>query len=208
METSECVQHMIILDSEPNVHPIYTGRVWTSDSKQLCWLDIPKNASKTLSNFFQNSEWRASNLTTEPELALYKSIVILRDPIDRWRKSVLELVYHQWQYFKNIEQWFEDRRFLNFGDIHLQRQTQYLHGMDSNYCVFIKLDQELENKLATVLGQEVKLKHINATEENQVKLKYKDRVEELCEQYHEQLHSFYAEDLALLEYLSSEKVWV
>lgn len=131
----------------------FIGRCLVSPDRKRFWVNIPKNASNTISNVLLNSGWKGDNYIESLDLALLSTpIVFLRNPFDRWYGSVAELCLHKYQspdVNKDLNiflEWFENSAIDMFiknpfiYDIHFIRQLDYCMGLNINETIFIHLD--------------------------------------------------------------------
>lgn len=152
----------------------FPGNCYFNHEKRKTWIDIPKNASKTISHHLLRSKnWKPGSFVKE-KIYDYNSYAIIRDPIDRWRGSTIEVAYHYF-HIKNydiieLEKWLEHKNWKNFdsiGDLHHQRMSYFVGGLTN--ITWISLDNNFEEKIKLHLGIDPPLVKINATEENEYK---------------------------------------
>jgi len=131
------------------------------------YVSIGKVASTFMGEFLANLKWTNTsyNYNEIDKQRLPKTyIVILRDPIERWCSGIVEyLVTHT----KFLERGHErgwnllNRETLDliFGvakfDRHTCPQVDYLHGLDTNECVFFKLDSNFEDTMKRFAEKEL-----------------------------------------------------
>ena len=123
----------------------------------IVYLPILKNAHRYTSYVFQSFNYKREYAESLEEYICRgtKKLVILRDPIDRWYSGVIQ--------FMTAQQWLdkEDNVDIDFTnrdlcrlltsvisiDTHTRPQVNYLHGVDTDECVFLKFDSDLEKNL-------------------------------------------------------------
>ena len=216
------IENNTIFDPEP-INPQQSDHIhkgWVSDDDQIFWIEIPKNASKSVSAFcLHSNKWREAKMT-DPDIVNYHKMIVLRDPIDRWLKSSLELVFHAWEHaggqqtwnesnLSNLNEWFNRRNFVRaLDDIHLWRQTRYLHGLNIDKCKFIHIKSGIADPMEKILGYPVRLRHENATHDNEIKEMFRERVKSFLDDPDnvDHLRDYYAPDYNLLEYLDQHNL--
>lgn len=187
----------------------HIGKCLADESAKHAWVNIPKNASNTISHHllfglkWKDNNWIKNNLE---DFIFY---AIIRDPIKRFIGSTIELCYHHLQHnkynFDNFDKWFKDRDFVNFDknvDLHFVRQIDFLHKLDFKKIKFIPLDKNFNQYLKNEFNIP-HVKNINVTNENQIKIKIKPFAESLItESFRKKLIEFYAEDYELITQLN------
>jgi hypothetical protein len=151
---------------------------------KLFFMDIPKNASKSINA----SWWEAEDHDPSNHMNYHLKnigdaipVIPLRDPVDRFRKCILELIYiayeqvdhpgcgsmEEWV-FKQFDKWkyfeYQDR----FLESHFYRQADHCIGLDLSKCDFVfvdngKLTEDFKSRYNIDLG------FINKTEDNKLK---------------------------------------
>jgi hypothetical protein len=142
-------------------------------------------------------------------------IVILRDPVDRWCSAITEFLVNNRKFREGIESWDLDNREildLLFGhaefDWHTKPQVDFLDGLDTDQCIFFKLDQEFENTMRRFVEKELKIptndviirdKFYNTSEKksHQAIRKVIDFEIKTHPRYHNQIKAYYAMDIKL-----------
>ena len=82
-------------------------------------------------------------------------MVVLRDPVERWCSGIVEYLVNNRRFLegKGSEWSLQNRETLDFifgvakFDRHTCSQVDYLHGLDTNECVFFKLDSNFEDTM-------------------------------------------------------------
>lgn len=117
----------------------------------LMYVNIPKNASSwTKPNLFDWG-WEFYNYHTDV-LTHKVSIVALRDPVDRWLSGIAEYFALYYPEFKldspeAIELVFDRVCF----DDHTERQINFIHGLDTDQCIFLKCDANYRQNFSNLL---------------------------------------------------------
>ena len=94
-----------------------------------------------------------------------KFIVILRDPVERWCSGITEFLVNKAKFREGVEESFtlSDRETLDllFGhvqfDWHTIPQVDFLDGLDTDQCIFFRLDQDFENTMKRFTEKELKI---------------------------------------------------
>lgn len=189
----------------------HIGKCLVSDQECKFWVNIPKNASNSVSyHLLRQKRWYDDNWFNNPKILKYKGIVVLRDPLSRWKGSTLELCYHhiernQWK-TDNFEEWFEKRNFFNFDknlDLHHVRQVDFLRGLDLDQLTFVYVDDYFEKEICRVLDIASPLKQINIASQNKYKMLIEPYVTQMLENTEllEKIKNFYEDDYSLLSKL-------
>lgn len=91
-------------------------------------------------------------------------IVILRDPIERWCSGIVEYLVNSREFKKDYSPFnLKDRETLDliFGvaifDRHTCPQVDYLNDLDTENCIFFKLDKGFEDKIKRFTEKELKV---------------------------------------------------
>lgn len=188
---------------DPNKYSDHIGKGLCSPEKTHFWLNIPKCASNTVSYYLIKNQWKKSHVTENKYEKIY---VCLRDPIERWKASTIELCYHHLIMHKNgfddFEQWFKKRNFSNFDknvDLHHVRQVDFLYFCDLPKCEFVYMDEHFDKKIKSIFDiQEVMVKK-NTTKENDLKIKAEPYVASLMtDSFIKKLKDFYHLDYELI----------
>jgi hypothetical protein len=123
----------------------------------IVYLPILKNAHKYTSYVFQSFNYVREYAKSQDEYICRgtKKLVILRDPLDRWYSGVIQFMTAQQILEKQYEMIidFTNRDLCRLLtsiisiDTHTRPQVNYLNGVDTDECTFLKFDSELENNL-------------------------------------------------------------
>ena len=177
----------------------FPGNCFYNHKEQKMWLDIPKNASKSISHHLLRMGWKNGNYIKDNKYH-YEAVIVVRDVIDRWKGSTIEICYHHAQYnkfdFSNFDQWFGSRNWKNFerrGDIHHQPLSYFCRDLINPH--YIAMDSNFLETVKNVLGIE-NLKTINSTLDNEHKIKIEPYVDELLSdsQFIDKLYNYYKDD--------------
>jgi hypothetical protein len=188
----------------------FPGNCFYKHDEKKMWIEIPKNASKSISHHLLRMKWKNGNYI-EDKTYDYEAIIVVRDVIDRWKGSTLEICYHHAFHNKfdlsKFEPWFFSRDWKNFvkrGDIHHQPLSYFCKNLTNPH--YIAMDSNFDENVKNSLGI-TNLKTINSTKENTEKLKLKPYVDELLtdQSFLEKLYDYYKEDQELFLAASSRR---
>lgn len=132
------------------------------------YVSIGKVASTFMEEFLANLKYpqTAYDYNIHDEHRLPKTyMVILRDPVERWCSGIVEYLVNSKMFKEGVDASFtlKDRETLDllFGfaifDRHTCPQVDYLHGLDTDQCVFFKLDKDFENTMKRFAEKELKV---------------------------------------------------
>lgn len=120
------------------------GRCHSHPDSDLCWINIPKNASSWTQTLLAHEFlWYEHDYHEQPELQYKKKLICLRDPVERWVSGITEFFF---QYYPKVELdqindltlWLIYDR-IAFDD-HTEKQSLFLEGLDPENCVFFRCD--------------------------------------------------------------------
>lgn len=129
------------------------GECMTHHSTDLMYVHVPKNASSWTKPNLKDFGWEFYNYHTD---GLNKTaIVVLRDPVDRWISGIAEYLtlYHS-DFILN------DTEVINLifdkicFDDHTERQVNFLHGLDTNRCIFFRCDEYYRHNFSKFLDEQ------------------------------------------------------
>ena len=178
----------------------------------LVYLPILKNAHTSLNLFFKNYGFEKSYKNSTMVPSTKKCIVILRDPIERWKSAVLEHLLHSTLSSSElISEILIKAVKYPFIDPHALGQTFFLKNLCFEQCVFFKLDANLEINLTNYLSKyystnNFKLEKIRDSNFDAFKLKIKPHIEHFLNNNPEQmtkLKNIYKLDYMLIDDIKS-----
>jgi hypothetical protein len=185
----------------------FQGNCYVHNNSKKLWIEIPKNASKTISyHLYKSPNWRNGNYIKEG-LYDYSHYAIIRDPIKRWERSTLEICMHYLHYTKydyiSFDRWFKAKDWKNFdkmGNIHYFKMDFYTHGLDNVKWISLD-DANFEENVRSIFEIEEKLMKINSTEENEFKKSIENYINEILSdsEFIQKLKDYYADDYAILD---------
>ena len=186
----------------------FPGNCYYNHDKKIMWLDIPKNASKSVSrHLWISKEWKSGNYI-EDGIYDYKAYGVIREPISRWFASTVEIAYHHLQSrlfnYSVIEPWFKAHEYYVEFDrkrnLHHQRMDYFVSDKikDMNW---IAMDERFEDRICNALGIEKPLFRLNIAEENEHKLELRKHIEHLKndETFMTKLKEYYKPDTEIFE---------
>ena len=115
---------------------------------------IPKNASSWTKPNLRDLGWEFYNYRTD---RLNKhALVALRDPVERWVSGMAEYLYlyHRFSSLMDSEIWDLIFDRITFDD-HTERQINFLHGLDTDRCVFLWCDANYRKNFSAFVSQEL-----------------------------------------------------
>ena len=179
------------------------GQCMSGPDIDLMYINIPKNASTWIKSVLENLNWEYYNYHTDH---LNKpSIVVLKDPIERWLSGISEYMYlyHSNIDITNLTESFFDIIFdrVSFDD-HTEKQILFLENVDLNTCTFFHSNNTLKNRLGQFLNQDFNNysnKHV--TKDNPVRSKFRELFLHALNnnsKYKHQLESYYETDYNLI----------
>ena len=126
------------------------GKCHTLPNSPWFWVNIPKNASSFTQTLFAHElDWEPYNYF-DMDTSDKTSIVVLRDPIERWISGIAEYInlYHKNFDFNQVNNqmlaWIFDR--VAFDD-HTDAQIYFIQGIDFQKTIWFKCGMDFENKL-------------------------------------------------------------
>mgnify|MGYP003126202044 FL=1 len=183
------------------------------------YISIGKVASTFMTKFLEKLNYPEIiyDYNIEDEYRLPQTyIVVLRDPIERWCSGIVEYLVNNRKFRGNDSMTFnlKDRETLDliFGyaifDRHTCPQVDYLHNIDTDQCVFFKLDKDFENNIRRFTEKELNVPTNNVIiSDNMYNTSERDTHKELREvinfeindnpRYLEQIKSNFVDDIIL-----------
>ena len=130
------------------------------------YVSIGKVASTFMGEFLANLKWTNTsyNYNEIDKQRLPKTyMVVLRDPVERWCSGIVEYLVNNRRFLEGEgSEWsLQNRETLDFifgvakFDRHTCSQVDYLHGLDTNECVFFKLDSNFEDTMKRFAEKEL-----------------------------------------------------
>lgn len=189
------------------------GKGLINPEKSKFWLDIPKNASQTTIHGLTNrhindGKWQPINSEDFKVNAIQKYLIV-RDPIQRWVGSSVELAWHHYKHElnddfftrKNLREWYD---MHSKPDLHHLPQWVWARHLDLyNDTTFIIMDdKDIKLKLKKVFPDYDFDINVNYSQDNEYKKKIKYRImDEFITDpiFVDKLQDYYAEDYDLLE---------
>jgi len=191
-----------------NLHSSGSGMI-SPDGKRF-WLTIPKNASdSTCYQLIYMNKWKDANCFEDNLQEQLEEIVItLRDPIDRWKKCVLEITNIQLsrlRYVKiqdTLDEWIAKGEYLDpfkYYDGHFFRQVDRIAGVDQSKVKYVCMGDGFPENLESVLGYG-ELPKRRIASENEDKTMIWEKLEPMfTDEVVENAKTFYALDIELYD---------
>lgn len=194
-----------------NITGDYNGNCLYNHPQRKMWVDVPKCASKSISKSLMNIQWLSGNYV-EDNIYDYNSVVVVRDVLDRWKGSTLEICYHHIQYnyydLSNFESWFYDKDWKNFvvlNDIHHYEISFFTKGLQN--IDYVAMDDKFEERLKQKLGI-TSLSSVNRTKDNEYKVKVKQYVDDLLsdDAFVNKIYEYYKTDQDTFEKAKKQNI--
>lgn len=117
------------------------GECWVDEVNNKTYVHIPKNASSFVKGILIGSGgfWHHSETLVNSD----ETLIMLRDPIDRWCSGITQYLYNSKQDL-SVDEIFDRITF----DDHTELQTYFLQGVDLTKSTFILVDTSLRANLA------------------------------------------------------------
>jgi hypothetical protein len=189
------------------------GGCYYSHEHQTKWINVPKNASSTLKEVFGTAlGWPRGNYLNDPTLASYKTIVVLRDPIERWISAIVQYGFHtsliSADDLRDVDSSLVRYMFTNINfDTHTAKQRTYLFNLDLQNTTFFKMETpDLVKDVTSYLMQQgimsepVTVHSRNVTTDERAKDESMALIREAIkkESYMANIKKFYSDDFELI----------
>jgi hypothetical protein len=131
------------------------GQCMSSTNTDLMYVNIPKNASSWTKPNLKDFGWEFYNYHTDRILKIKTAIVVLRDPVDRWLSGIAEYLalYHSDFIMHDLEAMDLIFDRISFDD-HTERQVNFVHGLDTEQCVFFLCDEYYRQDFSVFLDEQ------------------------------------------------------
>jgi|688.fasta_scaffold574623_1 hypothetical protein len=146
----------------------YSECHWNENIQNI-YVPIPKNASTNIRAAIKNSDFQSIVfLDKMQQLKPQSTVVVLRDPIDRWISGITTYLNlyvikknNVLNFLKEIK---KDKNFLDLlfekitFDDHTEKQIYFLQPFDKSQCTFFYIDDKIEFRLTQFyLGEGLKI---------------------------------------------------
>ena len=133
------------------IHPV--GLCMPAWNPDYIFIPIPKNASSYTKRIWKLQCGMTTNVPdnfiTNPIQLSKKKIVVLREPYERYISGLLEYLYRAQISCDQVD--FDDL-FKTFAfDGHTSLQVQFLEGIDTDTCIFLKFGSSYSNDLTHLI---------------------------------------------------------
>lgn len=183
------------------------GLCLVSPDQQLKYVNIPKCASSATKQALEAANWHYGVYHDNPVIAKAHSIIVLRDPIERWLSGICEYftLYHS-----SIDVSMFNPAFFDLiieqttVDDHTEKQVYFIDALDINNCTFFKCDSEYSINLAKFLHdracQVPTMTQVHVTNDSEIRSKFKKIFQPLLEnpKYLTRIIQHYAQDYQLI----------
>jgi GNAT superfamily N-acetyltransferase len=184
------------------------GTCMSKPNSDLMYINVPKNASSWTKPNLEELGWEFYNYHKD-DIKDRHSIIVLRDPIDRWLSGICEYftLYHPDANLDNVGKEFWDVVIdrVVFDD-HTEKQVYFVEDLDFTNATFFMCDATyrifLEQFLrARGIGNTYsRYAYRHTTEESDIRKKFKKYFKPLIEnsKYCEHIKKYYAFDYDLI----------
>jgi len=183
------------------------GECMSKKDIDLMYVYIPKNASSWTKPNLKDWGWEFYNYRLD-NLDKH-SLVILRDPVDRWLSGIAEYLT---LYYPNMQVPFNETTELIFDritfDDHTESQVKFLVGLDTDNCTFMWCNQDYRNNfsqfVSTHLGDNkyYKYDYQHVSDDCLTRRRFKNIFKTLLDQepkYLQHIKNYFEEDYRLIE---------
>jgi hypothetical protein len=141
----------------------YPGGGMISPTREIFYLNIPKNASTYLTNVLKENEWSHWNIL-ENSAAIKTTIAFVRDPVDRWISGFATYAaLHLFGYGYGSDHFVEDYNDLAkriifdqvIFDDHTDHQVKYIKQILDYNPVFFRYNENLIPQINSFLGHDL-----------------------------------------------------
>ena len=141
----------------------YPGGGMLSPSREIFYLNIPKNASTYLTNILKENEWLHWNIL-DSELNIKATVAFIRDPVDRWCSGFATYAaLHLCGYGYGSDHFVEDYNDLSkriifdqvIFDDHTDLQVKYIKQILDYQPVFFRYNKNLIKQINSFLGYDL-----------------------------------------------------
>lgn len=175
------------------------GTCLAADDLELMYVNIPKNASEWTKSRLMEHNWSVGNYRHDN--LLKTAIVVLRDPVARWKSGIVEYLIRN-----GTAEPFEDIFDKIVYDEHTAKQVNFIHGLDTDKCIFFMADNTYRHKFSDYLNQyipnnrfyEAEFENVSATAESKQHLiKMFDQALQNSK-YQNQIKEYFKQDYTLI----------
>lgn len=186
-----------------------------SHYRQLQYLHIPVNASCWGKTVFSKAKFRPNTLHPD-----YKTIVFLRDPIDRWLSGLSTWLTYRLPQHTGIEQVRDNQALLDVlfdtvrQDDHTERQSFFVQNIKLDNTVFFYIDSSFQSSVTEYFSNTLDCDISQIPPDNQTTLeggklipkRYFRSVLESNSAYMSRVKEFFEIDYRLLHHLHFQNV--
>ena len=208
---------IIKADFEQGIIKKDVGRVYLDPVTELAWIPIPKcgsNSMMTIMKKLNNGKpWPMRNTLIEPEWNKFKRLIILRDPVTRWRAGMgetLMIVDRHGGTMHTVRNYTHTHNmYSGLTNRHIATQISLCHGVDTDNAIFIKLE-DFNEKIGLFFPLKFPVPHIRRWQDNEKKKDIITFVDQMLakEETLEKIHEAYKQDFELIDYLERNNRFV
>lgn len=186
------------------------GECMSHTNTDLMYVYIPKNASSWTKPNLKDYNWEFYNYHFDNFYNKH-SIIVLRDPVDRWLSGIAEYMY---LYHSSLDSAYFSKSLFDIVfdrvafDDHTEKQCLFIDGLDFANCTFFWCDQNYRKNFSTFLktkGMENKFYNYdyqNVTSDNFIRNKFKTIFQKVIEEnskYLSSIKNYFSQDYKLIE---------
>jgi hypothetical protein len=182
------------------------GSCMSRPDTNLMFINIPKNASSWTKSNLIDQNWEFYNYHND-NLYHKHSIVVLRDPIERWLSGISEymFLYHQKLDPAHLSNNFFELIFDRIAfDDHTESQVLFLQNINLNDCTFFLCNNDYKNNFLNFLDKQGMVysyyENQNVTAHNPIKSQFKNIFSKALEnsKYKYKLEQYFEKDYNLI----------
>lgn len=180
------------------------GKGLVSPNRKEFWVNIPKNASNSMSEFLLDRGWLDTNYLLHTNIhERTRKHIILRAPLERFKSAILELAVGGPR--RNFYGWFIKTMtyYLNhlpIHDVHFVRQVDLIINIPWNTATFYYCDKDLAKNVLMQFDDPGPFPMLNEGASKKRKQEAKVWLEELLtDPIRERIMDFYALDYELIQ---------
>lgn len=147
----------MLITKSPNIydkgHSI--GQFFSSPCNLFAFVPIPKCASTYVTKFLvEGLSWKISKEDDRIQDSLFRKLVILREPIDRWVSGMAQYLttYHGDLPLQSRELTEFIFKRVDF-DPHTTPQVNFIAGLDIDSTIFFRFDSQLEKNFRSYIHE-------------------------------------------------------
>ena len=179
------INDIIIEQNIKNFDPRWIARGCFNESRRTWIMNIPKNASNSIGRLIAPGNrplpgWQTEKSYSQIGTPEDRFIIVIRNPLARFAGALAQHYAIGLEHNKSLQEinaqidslaWASNR----FDDMHLWPQFTFLHGLPTNKCEFVTMDQLTE--IPGMVGLDSEIPEWNITKRDESKQGLKRRIE-------------------------------